>query len=480
MTRQPPVETAVVVGSGPNGLAAAITLAQAGVSVRVLEASDEPGGGVRSRVAPDGVRHDTCASVFPFGRTSPFFRSLELERFGLHWSDPEILLAHPLDGGRAVCLYRSLRHTRDGLGADGAIYGRWVGSLASGWDSIARFALGPLPRAPRRPFDVTLFGTLGVLPCTWLARGFAGEEARALLAGVCAHQTLPLNRALTAAYGLILLAAGHVGGWPFAAGGSAKLSEALTRCLGAHGGKVTCSAYVGSIDALEDAGAILFDCAPQAVADIARDALPGAFRNALRAYRPGPAVTKVDYVLDGPIPWTAPECRRAGTVHVGGSMDEIAWAKAEVLAGRAASSPFVIVGQESVADPSRVPDDVHTAWAYTQVPNGWTGDEAATIERQVERFAPGFTRRIRTRTVTTPAGLERENPNLVGGDIAGGALTGLQLFLRPTVSLRPYATPNPRLFICSASTPPGGGVHGMCGYRAAEAVLKPGLQLVAG
>lgn len=468
-----------VVGSGPNGLAAATRLARAGFRVDVFEASESPGGGLASAesVLP-GFVHDRCASVFPFARTSPFFRTVSERALGFRLRDPDVLLAHPFDDGSAALLHRSIPLTAAGLGEDGKAYARLMAPLVQRWDRLAPFLLGPLLRLPRHPWEAARFGALGTLSTELFAKVvFRDEPARALVAGLCAHQTIPLHHAFTSAYGLVLMMAGHVGGWPFIEGGSERLAEALCREIQRAGGSIACNSAVDRVDELGDYDRVILDCAPREISRIGGALLPPAYRRKLDAFRHGPGVVKLDYVLDAPIPWRAKECFSAGTVHLGGTMSEIASAKREVDRAGLPAQPFVIVGQCSVADPTRSPDGRSTAWAYAQVPRTSGPEAVAAIEGQIERFAPGFTARVAARRASYPADLEAHDRNLIGGDIAGGALTGLQMFLRPVPSLLPHRTPNPRVLICSASTPPGGGVHGMGGYWAADVVLRGGAML---
>jgi phytoene dehydrogenase-like protein len=462
---------AVVVGSGPNGLAAAITLARAGRSVLVLEAAATVGGGTRSAVLTEpGFVHDVCSAIHAFGAASPFFASLPLAAHGLTWIHPAIPLAHPLDGDRAAVLHRSVDETVGGLGPAGAAYRRWVGPVVEGWDDLVPAILGPLVRVPRHPVTLARFGARALLPAALVA-GRIGGDGGALFAGCAAHAILPLRRPLTASFGLVLLAAGHAAGWPVAAGGSQRVADALASYLRSLGGEIECGRPVRTLADVPSARAVLFDLAPSQVADIAGDRLPARTRARFARYRHGAAVFKVDYTLDGPVPWRNADCRRAGTVHVGGTAAEVAASEAAVAAGRHPARPFVLVAQQSVCDPTRAPAGKDTLWTYCHVPNGSDVDMTVAIEAQIERFAPGFRDLVRTRHVTTPAGFAAYNPAYVGGDIAGGAHDGLQLVFRPVVG-RPYRTADPALFLCSASTPPGAGVHGMCGAHAAGAALR--------
>ena len=470
---------AVVVGAGPNGLAAALTLARAGWSVEVYEAEATVGGGCRTEASTlDGFRHDVCAAFHPLGAASPFFAALadDLARHGLRWRHFDVELAHPLPGGRAATLHRSVAHTAAALGVDADRYRALVEPLACDWDRLAPFALGPLLRPPRHPLAALRFGGRAVAPARLLAeRLFRTPEARALLAGCAAHAFLPLERPLTAGFGALLLATGHVAGWPVAEGGSQAIVDALQAALVEAGGIVECGRPVRTLaDVPAGARAVLFDTTPRALARIAGDALDPDERARLGRFRHGPAAFKIDYALDEAMPWSAPAARSAGTVHVGGTLVEIAASEAAVAAGRHPTRPFVLVGQQSLADSSRAPAGQHTLWAYSHVPRGSTVDMTDAIEAQIERFAPGWRDLVLARRVRDPAELARYNRNYVGGDISGGAHDGLQLLARPNLAaaLRPYETGNPRLFLCSASTPPGAGVHGMCGAGAAGAVLR--------
>jgi phytoene dehydrogenase-like protein len=465
---------AVVVGAGPNGLAAAVVVAQAGRSVLVVEAEDTIGGGARSaQLTLPGFVHDVCSAAHPFGISSPFFNSLPLERHGLRWLNPDLPLAHPLDGGRCAVLYRSAAETAAHLGPDGGAYRRWVGYLARHWKQLAPMVMAPLIGVPRHPLVMTRFGLPALTPAAAFGRrAFSTDEAQALFAGCAAHAFLPLNHLLTASFGFVLLAAGNAAGWPVAAGGSQAIADALAAHLRELGGEIRTGERVTALGQLPTSRAVLFDLSPGQVAAVAGDELPDAYRKKLLAYRRGPGAFKVDYALSGPVPWTHAAARRAGTVHVGGSAAEVALSEAETAAGRHAERPYVLVEQQSLVDSSRAPAGRHTLWTYCHVPNGSTFDMTARIEGQIERFAPGFRDLVLARHVAGPAWLEAHNANYLGGDIAGGSHGGLQLFFRPVVQARPYRTPNPRLFMCSASTPPGAGVHGMCGYHAAQSALR--------
>jgi phytoene dehydrogenase-like protein len=464
---------AVVIGSGPNGLAAAIELARAGRSVLVREAADQIGGGVRSaELTLPGFVHDVCSAIHPMAASSPFFRTLPLAEHGLEWIDPPLPLAHPLDGGRAVGVVRSVDATAEGLGEDREAYSRLFAPLVDAWRRLEPELLGPIVHLPRHPLALARFGLDALWPAARLARRrFAGAPARALFAGLAAHSVQPLERAATASFGLVLGTTAHAVGWPLPRGGSQRIADALASILRSLGGEVVTGQPVQSLAEL-DARTILCDVTPRQFLSIAGDRLNGRYRRALEGFRYGPGVFKIDWALDGPIPWSAPECSQAGTVHLGGTLDEIAASERAAEHGQTSPRPFVLLAQQTLFDPSRAPAGKHTGWAYCHVPNGSTADMTATIEAQVERFAPGFGERILARHGEGPGELEERNPNLVGGDIAGGANDFSQLVARPALRPVPYSTPLDGVYLCSASTPPGGGVHGMCGYLAARAALR--------
>ena len=467
---------AVVVGSGPNGLAAAITLARAGCSVLVVEAAETVGGGLRSKpLTLPGFVHDVCAAIHPLAAASPFFRSLPLAEYAATWIEPDAALAHPLDDGRAVLLERSLEPTGAALGADEGAYVDLMAPLVRHWESLMDMLLGPL-RMPRHPLLLARFGVSGIRSAQDLARGkFTGEEARALFAGLAAHAFLPLDKRPTAAFGLVLAILGHAVGWPLVRSGSQRLADAMASYLESLGGEIQANAPVNCVDELPPSRVVLLDVTPRQVLRLAGHRLPNAYRRQLERYRYGPGVFKMDWALDAPIPWRAEACRRAATLHLGGTLDEIAGAEQGAFRGRHSERPFVILAQPSLFDHTRAPAGRHTAWAYCHVPHGSQVDMSESIESQVERFAPGFRARILARHVMAPAVLEHYNSNYVGGDISGGVQDLRQLFTRPAVRWTPYATPDKQLFICSASTPPGGGVHGMSGYFAARAALRRAL-----
>jgi phytoene dehydrogenase-like protein len=470
---------AIVVGAGPNGLAAAITLAQAGRSVVVYEASETIGGGSRTKeLTLPGFRHDVCSAIHPLGVGSPFFRTLPLDRYGLEWIYPPAPLAHPLDDGAAV-LERSLGAMEASLGkSDAAAWRSLFAPFVEEWESLAQGILGPLRPGfqiahPLISLRMARFAVSALQPARMLAeRTFHGERARALFGGMAAHAMLPLERPVSAAIALVLGTLGHLIGWPFPKGGSQAFVDALAAHLRSLGGKIVTGVEVTELRELPGSRAVLFDVTPRQVLRIAGDALPEGYRQRLETYRYGPGVFKVDYALDGPIPWKDATCARAGTVHIGGTLEEIAFAEQSVSRGIVPARPFVLLAQQSLFDATRAPEGKHTAWAYCHVHNGCEVDMTARIEAQIERLAPGFHDRILARHTLNPAEMEAYNANYIGGDINGGVQDLGQLFTRPVARLDPYATPNKRLYICSSSTPPGGGVHGMCGYYAARSALR--------
>jgi phytoene dehydrogenase-like protein len=462
---------AVVIGSGPNGLAAAITLARAGKSVRVVEGQPSIGGGTRTEALtlPDFL-HDVCSAIHPLAAGSPFFKSMALDRLGLDLIQPDAPLAHPLDGGRAILIERSIEATAAGLGPDGAAYAQLMSPLVKQHEILTRAFVGPL-RPSRHLLVLARFGINGIRSATSLAQArFKDDGTRAAFAGMAAHSMLPPNQAGTGAFALMLALMAHAYGWPLARGGSKRITEALAAQLRSLGGEVETGTWVETIDSLATARTTLFDVAPRSLVTIAGSRFPAGFRRALERYRYGPGVFKLDWALDGPIPWRAPACGRAGTVHLAGSSSELAAAEAAVARGEVAKQPFVILAQQSLFDPTRSPAGKHTGWAYCHVPNRSDVDMTEPIEAQVERFAPGFKSRILARHVMSPTDVERYNPNYVGGDINCGMADLRQLFLRPTPRL--YGTPDRQIYLCSAATPPGGGVHGMCGVFAARSALR--------
>jgi phytoene dehydrogenase-like protein len=464
---------AIVIGAGPNGLTAAVTLARAGLSVRVYEAADVAGGGARTEeLTLPGYRHDVCSAVHPHGVGSAALRALPLAEHGLEWIEPDVPMAHPLADGTAAVLAHSVADTAASLGADGPAYQRLVQPFVGRWDELAADVLGPVFRVPSHPSLAARFAVRGAASTRRLARGFESVGARALLAGLAAHAIAPLGAPFMGGVALTFALAAHSHGWPVARGGSQAITDALTSYLRALGGEVVAGHRVESLVELPPARAYLFDVLPRALLDIAGDRLPARYASRLRRYRAGPGVFKVDYALSEPVPWTADACRRAGTVHVGASYEEIDDALIAVTQGRPPDRPFLIVAQPSLFDGTRAPAGRHTLWAWGQVPYAWQGDLTSAVEGQIARFAPGFRDVVLGRSTAGPPQLEARNANLAGGDIAGGAFVGMQALFRPVVALVPYATPDATLFLCSSSTPPGPGVHGLCGYHAARAALR--------
>jgi phytoene dehydrogenase-like protein len=464
---------AVVVGSGPNGLAAAVALARDGFSVTVLEGDGEIGGGTRTReLTLPGFHHDVCSACHPIGAVSPFFRSLDLGAHGLEFLTSDVSVAHPLDDGPAVLLSTSLEETARGLAGDARAYeGLFAPFLRDPHglfaDILAPFAI------PKHPLLMARFGLIGLRSAVGVAKGrFDGERARALFSGCAAHSVLPLERAISAAVGLVFCLSAHVTPWPIAKGGSIAIARALASMLKAHGGTIETGRWVKSLADLPPARVYLFDTSPRALAEVAEPVLPSGYVARLRRYRYGPGAFKIDWALDGPIPWRDPDIARAPTVHVGGTIEEVAAGEAAVWRGEHPDKPFLLLCQQSALDDTRAPAGKHTGYAYCHVPAGSTKDMTESIERQVERFAPGFRDSILARATMSTADFERHNPSLVGGAITGGVADIAQLFTRPVARWNPYTTPNPRVFLCSSSTPPGGGVHGMCGYYAARAAKK--------
>ncbi len=451
-----------MIGSGPNGLAAAIFLARSGHRVTVHEASAQIGGGVRSaELTLPGFIHDLCSAIHPMAICSPCFEQFPLAEYGLEWVQPDVPVAHPLDDGTAVLLERSVGSTAADLGPDGEAWRRLFEPLVEHWTDLRWDVLSPI-RIPRHPLLMAKFGLNAIRSACALAQSrFRGVRARALFAGLAAHSVMPLNDMPSSAIGLVMAITAHANGWPFPRGGAQRLTDALAGYLRSLGGEIRTESRVL---ALPRADIVMCDVTPRQLLSIGADRFPESFRHALARFRYGPGVFKMDWALDAPIPWRAPECRRAGTVHLGGTLEEIAQWEAHHN-GR----PFVLLAQHTLFDPSRAPDGKHTAWGYCHVPNGSEEDLSEEIEQQIERFAPGFRGRILARNILTPAGLEHRNANLVGGDIGGGAIDLRQMFLRPTHRI--YGTPASGVYVCSSSTPPGGGVHGMCGYNAVRAAL---------
>lgn len=464
---------AVVVGSGPNGLSAAVELARAGRSVVVLEAEETVGGGTRSaEITLPGFVHDLGSAIHPLGYASPAFRSLPLEEHGLEWVHPPAPLAHPFDDGTAAVLERSVEATAAALGPDAPAYERLMKDVAEDAGRIASLFAGS-PRLPRHPLSLTATALRSLRSARALAEDyFVGEKACGLFAGNAAHSFLPLEKRPSALFGFVLSVLGHAYGWPFPKGGSQKIADALVSYLRSLGGEVYTGVRVESVEEVPRTRSVLFDVTPRQLLGIAGEHFTERYRNALKGYRYGPGVFKVDFALSGPVPWRAEECRRAGTVHLGGTLEEVAAGEATMWRGEHPERPFVLFAQQSLFDDTRAPAGKHTVWAYCHVPNGSTFDMTERIEAQIERFAPGFKERILAKTAMGPVDLERRNANLVGGDINGGVPDLRQLFVRPALRLNPYSTPAKGLFICSSSTPPGGGVHGMCGYFAAKTALR--------
>jgi phytoene dehydrogenase-like protein len=462
---------AVVVGAGPNGLVAAVTLAQAGRRVLVVDAEDRPGGGTRSsELTAPGMVHDVCSTVHPLAVASPALRALPLAEHGLEWVHPDVPLAHPLDGRRAVFLRRSLDETAADLGGDADAYRRLLRPLVRA--DLVESLLSPRA-VPAAPIALARYGLSGIRSADGLARTrFDTDDARALFGGLAGHAILSLRSPITAGYGLMLAILGHLVGWPIAKGGSQSIADSLVALLASLGGTVECGRRVQSLDELPSARAVLLDVGPRQFLEIAGARVAGRYRRQLQRFRYGPGVWKLDWALDGPVPWTNPEIGRAATVHLGGTLPELVVAEDAVQRGSCPERPYVVFVQASLFDRSRVPNGGETAWAYCHVPNGSTFDMTDRIEGQVERFAPGFRERITARHVMGPTEMEQHDANYVGGDINGGAGDLRQFFARPTLSFVPWATPVEGVYLCSSSTPPGGGVHGMCGLHAAHAVLR--------
>ena len=463
---------AVVVGAGPNGLAAALTLARAGLTVDVIEGAPEPGGGCRTgALTLPGYAHDICSTVHPLAAASPLFRSLDLGARGAELVAPPVAFAHPLDGGRAAAVAGSVDETAALLGADGAAYRRLMGPLVRDAEPLLAQFLAPLRGLRARPLAAGRFAAAGVLPASLLARRLRTEEGQALVAGLAGHAIQPLTAPVTGGFALLLGLLAHTTGWPVVAGGSARLTDALTAELSALGGRVETGRWVHRLEDLPPARTVLLDVTPRQLGRMAPRRLPPGYLRALRRFRYGPGVCKVDWALAGPVPWAAPACRETVTVHLGGTLAEVAESEAQVAAGRHPERPYCIVAQPGVADPGRAPAGGHVLWGYCHVPSGSTVDMSARIEAQIEQFAPGFRDLILARSVRTAADLAAYDPNYIGGDINGGAGTLIQTLLRPVPRWNPYRTPVGGLYLCSASTPPGGGVHGMCGYWAARTAL---------
>ncbi|WP_205500257.1 phytoene desaturase family protein [Rufibacter psychrotolerans] len=463
---------AVVVGSGPNGLAAAITMQQAGLSVLLLEGKEQLGGGLRSQeLTLPGFVHDVCSAIHPLAAGSPFFKTLPLQEHGLSFLYPEVAAAHPFDTGTAAALITSLQETAQSLGKDRQSYLDLLTPLVDRWPALAKDVLGPL-RFPNHPLDMAAFGLKALTSATFLAKRFQTQEARGLWAGMAAHSIQPLSNLTTSAIGLVLMAVGHLQGWPIPKGGSQQIANALASYFKSIGGKIETGVYVTSLEQLPSHKVALLDVTPRQLLEIAGEKLSPLYRRQMQNYRYGMGVFKIDWALDGPIPFTAPECRGAGTVHLGNTLEEIAASEAASAKGQHPERPFVLLAQQSLFDDTRAPQGKHTAWAYCHVPNGSTVDMTQAIERQVERFAPGFRDLILARHTFNTVQVQAHNPNYIGGDINGGIIDLRQLYTRPAVRLSPYQTSMKGVYLCSSSTPPGGGVHGMCGYHAARRALK--------
>lgn len=463
---------AVVVGSGPNGLAAAITMQRAGLGVLLVEAKDTIGGGLRTKeLTLPGFKHDVCSAIHPLAAGSPFFQQLPLQQFGLEFIYPEVAAAHPFDDGTAAALTRSVQDTARLLGKDEKQYLKLIKPLVEDWPGLAPDVLGPL-RYPKHPIDLAKFGLNALTSASFLSRRFATKEAKGLWGGMAAHSIQPLSNIASSAIGLVLLATGHLRGWPVPKGGSQSIADALAGYFVSLGGKIQTNFNVQYLDQLPTSNAVLFDLTPKQLLKIAGQRFSSIYKWQLNRYRYGMGVFKIDWALDGPIPFTAKECRQAGTIHLGNTFAEIAASEWQTSKGKIAEKPFVLLAQQSLFDPSRAPEGKHTAWAYCHVPNGSQADMTGIIENQVERFAPGFRQRILTKQTMNTAEIELHNPNYIGGDINGGVIDITQLYTRPVIGLSPYRTSAKGLYICSSSTPPGGGVHGMCGYYAAKRALK--------
>lgn len=464
-------KTAVIVGSGPNGLAAAITLARAGLDVEVREAADLPGGGARSgALTLPGFIHDLCSAVHALAVSSPFFKEISLEKYGIKWIFPDAEWAHPLDDGTAVMVHRDIHATAAELGEDGAAYRRMFRPLVEHWDTLMEECLKPI-RIPRHPFVLARFGARAFLPATVLAAGsFRNPRARALFAGAAAHSILKLQAPMSSAFALMMGGAAHAVGWPIPRGGAQQVTNALLRVLEGLGGRVITGSPVKALAELRGRDLILCDVTPRQFLRMADLSKHKAFAQLLEQYRYGPGVFKMDWALREPIPWKAKECLKTATVHVAGSLEEIAVSERAAWTGRAPERPFIILTQPTLFDPTRAPSGQHTAWAYCHVPHGWRGSAIEQIENQIERFAPGFRECALARSAWGTHEMEQRNENLVGGDINGGAATMKQFFMRPT--WRAYGTPLRGVYLCSSSTPPTGGVHGMCGYNAARVALR--------
>lgn len=463
---------AIIVGSGPNGLAAAIRLALEGLHLKIFEASPKIGGGMRTlELLEPGFRHDICSAIHPLAASSPFLKQLPLDEHGLEWITPEFPVAHPLDEEKAVVMHHSIEETMAELGADGKSYRSAVEPIVENWDTLTADFLGPL-RFPKHPVNLAGFGLKAIQPASLFQKRFSEERAKALFAGLAAHSILPLNAVATSAIGLVLGAAGHAVGWPLPKGGSQAIADAMAGYFKSLGGEIETGSEVQSIGQLPSHRALLLDVTPRQLIQIAGDSLPGSYVNRLRKFQYGSGVFKIDYILSEPVPWNDPRCKRAGTVHLGGTFDEIARSEESMDRGEHPENPYVLIAQQSNFDETRTPDQRHTLWAYCHVPNGSTRDMTHEIEDQIERFAPGFRDTIEQRHTFNTDQFHEYNANYFGGDINGGRQDIWQLFTRPLHLIHPYSTPAEGVYLCSSSTPPGGGVHGMCGYHAAMLALK--------
>lgn len=472
MSGSTPTYDAVIVGSGPNGLAAAIRLALEGLSVKVVEASDSIGGGMRTKeLIRTDFHHDVCSAIHPMAAASPFMQKLPLEQFGLEWIHSEFAAAHPLDDEPATTLSRDFYDTAFRLGEDETAYQSIVAPIVDKWTSLTKDFLGPL-KFPRHPFQLAAFGLKGLQPASLFQRHFKTERGKALFAGMAAHSILPLSSPATTAIGLVFFGAAHTGGWPMPKGGSQSIADSMGSYLKSLGGEIETGITISKLDQLPNSKAVLFDLTPLQVAEIVGDKFPNSYKRKLEKFRYGSGVFKVDYILSEPVPWKDHECKKAGTVHLGGTFNEIATSEKEMDSGNHPEKPFVLVAQQSLFDDSRTPDDRHTLWAYCHVPNGSTVDMTDAIENQIERFAPGFRDVIVEKRIMNTEHFHEYNANYIGGDINGGRQDIRQLFSRPVSLYQPYATPAKGIYFCSSSTPPGGGVHGMCGYHAASLALK--------
>jgi phytoene dehydrogenase-like protein len=465
---------AIIIGSGPNGLSAAIHLARNGLSVLIIEAHSTVGGGTRSaELTLPGFIHDICAAVLPLSLNSPFFKTLPLDQFGVKWIHSPVPLAHPLDNSKSALVYRSIEETARSLGGDGNAYRRLYEPILHSWDQIGADLLGPLRVPPKHPIESARFSLQALQPATVLAkRYFRQEQAQAIFAGMAAHSIMPLEKVATSAFGLVTNLMAHTVGWPLVKGGTQQLANGLAAYFISLGGEIVTDLKVNSLEDLPPAMAFLFDTAPSQMVKIVGDRLPEHYRRQIRRYRHGPGVFKMDFALDSPVPWSAQENKLAVALHIGGTLEEIAYSERMIWKGKHVERPFIILAQPSLFDAIRAPEGKHTVWAYCHVPNGSTTDCSEAIETQIERFAPGFRERILARSTYTAAQMEAYNPNYIGGDINCGVQDLQQMFTRPVLRLNPYTTPAKNVFLCSSATPPGGGVHGLCGLYAAQNVLK--------